>query len=87
MLQVSERARSLLSELLDDRPATEQIFRLSKSGDGYTLDLSEAAEGDVMFRHDEADVLAVSPDVVETLDGLTIDREDSPGGPRLLLVE
>ena len=87
MLQVSDNACLLLKELLDDRPESDQVFRLSKMDDGFELQLGAAAEGDVMFQHDESDVLAVAAEVAETLEGLTIDREDSTDGPRLVLVE
>ena len=87
MLQVSESARSLLKDILDAQPESNQIFRLDKGMNGLELSLADPVEGDVLFQHDESDVLAVSSEVAESLDGLTIDCEESPEGPRLVLVE
>ncbi len=87
MLQVSDNAKALLNEMLEGRPDEAQIFRLARKGEGFELTLEVPAQDDVLFQHGEAHVLAVASDVAESLDGLTIDREDTVDGPRLVLVE
>jgi len=86
MLEVSDSARSLLKELLEERTDPAHIFRLSKDGDAFGLRFDVPAEGDIMFQFEDTDVLAVAGDAAETLDAFTIDREESPEGPRLTLV-
>lgn len=87
MLQVSDSAKSLLKELLDERTDATHVFRLSKEGEGFGLRFDAPDESDVMFQHEETAVLAVAADVADSLEGVTIDREDPPEGPRLVLVQ
>lgn len=87
MLQVSDNAKALLKDLLDERPEPTHVFRLSKEGESFGLQFDAPVEGDVMYQHEDTDVLAVAADVVDGLEGVTIDREDSPEGPRLVLVQ
>lgn len=87
MLQVSESAKSLLKELLDERTEPTHVFRLSKEGESFGLRFDAPAEDDVMFQHEETEVLAVAAEVADDLEGVTIDREDSPEGPRLVLAQ
>ncbi len=87
MLQVSDDAKSLLKELLEERSEATHVFRLAKEGEGLGLRLDAPAEGDVMFQHEETDILAVAAEVADALEGVTIDREDSPEGPRLVLAQ
>ncbi|OGO50028.1 MAG: hypothetical protein A2148_02955 [Chloroflexi bacterium RBG_16_68_14] len=83
---MSEDAKSLLSELLEGRAESAQVFRLAKKGDEFELSFEIPTEGDVLFQHGEADVLAVAPDVAETLEGLSIDLVETEESPRLVLV-
>ena len=87
MLQVSDNAKSLLKDLLDERSDPTHVFRLSKEGERFGLRFDVPAEGDVVFCHEETDVLTVASDVADSLEGITIDREDSPEGPRLVVVK
>ena len=87
MLQVSDNAKSLLKDLLQERPEPTHVFRLSKEGESFGLRFDAPAQDDIMFQHEEKDVLAVAADVAEGLGDVTIDREDSPEGPRLVLVQ
>jgi hypothetical protein len=85
VFEVSEKARSLLKELLPQRPEPEQVFRLSRQSGAFGLRFDIPSEGDVLIEHEEETILAISPELADSLVG-TIDREDSAEGPRLVLV-
>ncbi len=87
MLQVSDNAKSLLKDLLDKRSDPTHVLRLSKEGESLELRFDVPAEGDVVFQHEETDVIAVASDVADSFEGVTIDRKDSPEGPRLEMVK
>ena len=87
MLQVCDSARSLLKDSLEERSDPSHVFRLSKEGEKFALRFDVPAEQDVMFQHEGTDVLAVAADVADSLEGVTIDRQDSPQGPKLVLAK
>lgn len=87
MLQVSDSAKSLLNELLEKRSDPTHVLRLSKDGEGFGLGFDAAVEGDTMFDHEGTAVLAVAADVADSLEGVTIDQEDTPEGPRLVFAQ
>jgi hypothetical protein len=82
---MSDRAKAFLKELLPQRPEPEQVFRLARAGSGFALRFDEPKEDDMVFEHEDEQILAVSLELMDRLDG-TIDREDSTDGPRLVLV-
>ena len=86
MLEVSERAKSLLKDLLPQSPEPGQLFRLARQGSGFALRFEEPVEDDVVFAYEDVTVLAVSAELARNMRG-TIDREDSADGPRLVLVQ
>ncbi len=87
MLQVSDSARSLLKDLLEERKDPAHVFRLSQDGEDFGIGFDAPVSGDVMFQFEDTDVLAVAVDAAEALDGIRMDREDSPDGARLVLIK
>lgn len=85
MIEVSEKAKSFLNDLLAQRPEPNHIFRLSRQAGGFSVSFENAADGDLLFKHDETTVLAIATDLADELDG-TIDRQDSSEGPKLVIV-
>jgi hypothetical protein len=85
MLAITDDAKELLREVLEQRGEPGQALRLSETAEGLGLSLDEAAEDDVV--HDVAgrDVLLVQRDLAKKMDSVTIEREDAPGGPRLVI--
>ena len=85
MLDVSEKAKAFLNELLPQRPDPTHIFRLLRQAGGFKMNFEAAADGDVVFQHEDTNILAVAADLADELNG-TIDRQDAADGPRLVLV-
>ena len=85
MLTVTERAAELLGEIQKDRDEPEKTLRLVKQGEQYELSFDEAQEGDQVVTHQEEAVLLIDAELSTALDGITIDRTDTPQGPRLTM--
>ena len=85
MIEVSEKAKAFLNELLEQRPEPTLIFRLLRAAGGFKMNFEAAADGDVVFKHEDTDILAIAMDLAEEMDA-TIDRQDTPEGPRLVIV-
>lgn len=85
MIDVSDRAKAFLNDLLDQRPEPAHIFRLLRAAGGFKMNFEAAADGDVVFKHEDTDILAIAMDLAEEMNA-TIDRQDSPEGPRLVMV-
>jgi Fe-S cluster assembly iron-binding protein IscA len=88
MLQVSDRAMSLLKEtLLSERQDEGEVFRLSPSDDRLGLRLARAELDDIRYEQDGTVVLVATVELANALDGATIDFEDSDDGPSLIITE
>ena len=85
MLDVSDKAKAFLSELLVQRAEPAHVFRPLRQAGGFKMNFEAAADGDVVFQHEETTILAVAADLADELNG-TIDRQDNAEGPRLVLV-
>jgi Fe-S cluster assembly iron-binding protein IscA len=85
MLEVTERAAELLGDIQKDREEPEKTLRLVKQGGGYELTFDEAQEGDQVVTHQEEAVLLIDGELSTALDGVTVDRTDTPQGPRLTM--
>jgi Fe-S cluster assembly iron-binding protein IscA len=85
MLTITDDAKGLLREVLEQRGGPGQALRLSETAEGLGLSLDEAAEDDVIHDVDGRDVLLVQRDLATKMDSVTIEREDAPGGPRLVI--
>lgn len=86
MMQVTDRAITLLKETLDSKePAPGHVFRLADEQDQISLRVAPAEDGDVMYESDGEPVLAAPPEIAERLDSRTIDVEETETGMRLFL--
>lgn len=85
MLAITDDAKELLKEVLEQRGQPGQALRLFESAEGLGLSLDQAAEDDVTYDVDGRDVLLVQRDLANKMDGITIEREEAPGGPRLVI--
>ena len=85
MLDVSEKAKAFLNELLTQRADPTHVFRLMRQAGGFKMNCEAAADGDIVYQHEETNILAVAADLADELNA-TIDRQDNAEGPRLVLV-
>ena len=87
MLGVTERARQKLKRMLTantDKP--EACLRLTANDQGQLgLAIDVERQGDQAVEHEDSKVLLVEKDLADTLQGITIDVEDTPEGARLVI--
>lgn len=87
MLEVTESAKQLLKETLQahtDDPETS--IRLSMKEEGqFGMVLDGESEGDQVVEHEGAKVLLVAPGLATTLEGSTLDVQDTAEGPKLFI--
>jgi len=85
MLIVTEGAKQLLKETLlalSDDP--EAGLRLSVKAPGQLgLVLDSEEEGDQVVEYEGAKVLLVASELAPVVDGVTLDVQDTPEGPKL----
>jgi len=86
MLTVTEKAAVTLRDTLDAESDEEaHVLRLAASAQGFGLTMDEERDGDQVVTHDERKVLVIAHDVVQALDGATVDAVDTPEGQRLVI--
>lgn len=85
MLAITDDAKELLREVLEQRGEPGQALRLSKTAEGLGLSLDQAAEDDVIYDVEGRDVLLIQRDLANKMDDITIEREEAPGGPKLVI--
>lgn len=87
MLEVTQRAAEELKQVLDSAPHEEgQCLRLVTDAQGnFRLTLDREREGDQVVRLGEEPVLLIDPVLSAGLDGVTLDMEETPQGPMLVL--
>ena len=85
MLAITDDAKELLRDVLEQRGQPGQALRLAETADGLEVALDQAAEDDVIYDVDGRDVLIVRRDLADRMDGTTIQREESQDGPRLAI--
>ena len=85
MLTVTESAKQLLKKtLLAHTDDPEISLRLSLKAPGQLgIVLDREAEGDQVVEHEGAKVLLVASELAPTVDGVTLDVQDTPDGPKL----
>lgn len=85
MLTVTESAKQLLKETLLAHTDDPEIgLRLSLKAPGQLgIVLDREAEGDQVVEHEGAKVLLVASGLVPVVDGVTLDVQDTPDGPKL----
>jgi len=87
VLTVTEGARQNLKEtLLSFTDNREMGLRLSMTEPGrFGLALDKEREGDQVVEHEGLNVLFIGLDMVDALQGTTIDVRDAPDGPQLVI--
>ena len=87
MIGVTERARQELKRILTantDKP--EACLRLTANDQGQLgLAIDVERQGDQAVEHEDSKVLLVEKDLADTLQGITIDVEDTPEGAKLVI--
>ena len=89
MLTVTEDAKQLLKETLrahSDDP--EVVLRLSMKPPGQLgILLDNEAEGDQVIEHEGVKVLLVASELAPMVEGVTLDIQDTPDGPKLVVTK
>ena len=87
MLDVTERARQELKKLLSANVDDPQMgLRLTTTDTGhFGLSVDTEAPDDQVVEHEGSKVLLVEQELVDQLEGVTIDVEDTPEGPKLAI--
>jgi Fe-S cluster assembly iron-binding protein IscA len=85
VLEVTDRAASLLREIQTAQEETAKVLRLLSKDDQFELTFDMPQEEDQVFQSEGTNVLAVAPEVADVLADATIDAQDTPEGPRLTL--
>jgi iron-sulfur cluster assembly protein len=81
MIHVSDAAQELFEQMSTPEG---QVLRLDPmAGQQISLVVGEPERGDQVVERNGTDLLHISAMVSQTLDGATIDRVDTPEGPRL----
>jgi iron-sulfur cluster assembly protein len=81
MIHVSDAAQELFEQMSTPEG---QVLRLDPTaGQQISLVVGEPERGDQVVERNETDLLHISAMVSQALDGATIDRVDTPEGPRL----
>lgn len=87
MIGVTERAKEELKNILTantDQP--EACLRLTLNEQGQLgLAIDTERQGDQAVEHEESKVLLVEKDLADTLQGITIDVEDTEEGAKLVV--
>jgi hypothetical protein len=85
MLAITDDAKELLRDVLEQRGESGQALRLCETVEDLEVTLDQTAEDDVIYDIDGREVLIVQRDLANRTDGTTIQREESPDGPRLAI--
>jgi len=89
MLAVTDSAKQLLKEtLLAHIDDPEVGLRLSLKPPGQLgLVLDREAEGDYVVEHEGSKVLLVASELAPVVEAVTLDVQDTPEGPKLVVVK
>lgn len=89
MINVTEQAKDELKKLLSlnvDFPQAR--LRIMDRGQGIIgLGIDIEAPGDCVIEYEGTKVLVIESELVNTLQGVTIDVDDTPDGPELVVTE
>lgn len=87
MITVTDSAKKLLKKVLlthTDDPSI--VLRLSlKAPEQFGFVLDNEAEGDQVVEYKGSKVLLVDPDLAPVVDEATLDVQDTPEGPKLVV--
>ena len=90
MVMVTERAKEELGNILASAGASdpEVGLRLTPTAPGqFSLTTDNEREADQVVEHGGSKVLLIGTELTESLEGVTIDCQDSPEGPRLVMTK
>ncbi len=86
MIEVTDRAKKELKQILSDH--VEWVFaclRLQDRGEGVlSLGIDIESPEDHIIKYEGTNLLLIEPELVERLQGITIDIDDMPDGPKLV---
>ena len=87
MIGVTERAKEILKAILSDHVDNSQAsLRLIPDSEGQLgLGIDIEQPEDQVVEHEGSKVLVVEKGLADTLKGVTIDAEDTPEGPELVI--
>lgn len=87
MIVVTDQARTELKKLLSDNSEGEgSLLRLTANDEGQLgLIIDSEQPGDDTVEHEGTKVFAIEKELAGHLDGVTLDVEDTPEGPMLML--
>jgi Fe-S cluster assembly iron-binding protein IscA len=89
MLKVTDSARQLLKETLkaqSDDPEVSLRLSLKQSGQ-FEIVPDREVQGDQVVKHEGVKVLLVAPELAPIIEGVTLDVQDTPDGPRLTVLK
>ncbi len=89
MINVTERAKQELKKLLSLKVDWPQArLRIMDRGQGIIgLGIDIEAPGDCVVEYGGARVLVVEPELANHLQGITLDVDETPEGPELVISE
>jgi len=89
MINVTERAKQELKKLLSLKADLPQAcLRIMDRGQGIVgLGIDIEASGDCVVEYEGARVLVVEPGLANNLQGITLDVDETPEGPELVVSE
>ena len=87
MLTVTEGAKQLLKGILTTHSDDPEVgIRLSLKPPGQLgIVLDREAEGDQVVEYEGAKALLVAPELAPVVEGITLDVQDTPDGPKLVM--
>ena len=88
MLTVTERAAQELKGILQAHAAEpEQVLRLVREAQGFSLRLDKEGAGDEVVESEGATILLIDEQLSPIVDGAVVDCIDTPEGPRLTITK
>ena len=86
MITVTERAKQELKTILIGIGASlDEGLRLMPTADGFALTLDSELSGDQVVEYEGAKALLVAPELASVVEGVTLDVQDTPEGPKLVM--
>jgi len=88
MIAVTERAKGELKKMLSEKVDNPHaVLRLSPIQKGLGLRLDVEMPDDEVVKYENSKILVVEQTLADTLENVTIDVEDTPDGPELVIVK
>jgi Fe-S cluster assembly iron-binding protein IscA len=88
MIAVTERAKNELKKILSEKVDNPlAVLRLTPSHKGFGLILDVEMPGDEAIEHENTKILVVERTLGDDLKNVTLDVEDTPEGPELVIIK